>query len=82
VVQNSTGLCNSFPFLILFSNLKKLKQNRNTTTIPCFNLTAYKSSIRDASEGLLPLSADVPLGTVMSIHFRNRHFKKGLGDGK
>jgi hypothetical protein len=44
----------------IFKLKKKLKQNKNTTTIPCFNLTAYKSSIRDASERLLPLPADVP----------------------
>ena len=50
-------------FLILFSNFKKtttLKQNKNITTIPLLQLTAYNSIITDSSEGLLPLPADVP----------------------
>jgi hypothetical protein len=83
-------------FLILFSNFKKtttLKQNKNITTIPLLQLTAYNSIIRDASEELRPLPADVPPGTmmgiadvppgtVMSLHFRNRHFKQRLEGGK
>jgi hypothetical protein len=43
-----------------YENLKRKKPKNHHTTIPCFNLTAYNSIIRDASEGLLPLPDDVP----------------------
>ena len=49
-----------------------LKQNKNITTIPLLQLTAYNSIIRDASEELRPLPADVPPGTCKWDNSANR----------
>jgi hypothetical protein len=85
VVKNKTGLWNLFSFLILFSNFKK-KSKQKHHHYPLFQLIGYNSIIREASEELRPLPADVPPGTMMgtaavppgtlmSIHFKKRHFK-------
>lgn len=87
VVQNIRGSGNPFSFLILFSSLKKAKKKKKSSTItPSFNLTASNSSIRDASEQLQLLPADVPpdhqQGITQSESSFQKQFKQGKEDWK
>lgn len=88
VVQNIRGSGNPFSFLILFSSLKKAKKKKkkSSTITPSFNLTASNSSIRDASEQLQLLPADVPpdhqQGITQSESSFQKQFKQGKEDWK
>jgi len=76
VVQNITGPGNPFSFLILFSSLKKPKMVKKHHHYPSFNLTASNSSIRDASEQLQHLPADVPLDLQQGMTRCEHSFQK------
>ena len=83
-------------FLIRFSNFKK-KSKQKHHHYPLFQLIGYNSIIREASEELRPLPADVPPGTMMgtaavppgslmSIHFKkdtsNKDWRVGNDNGQ